>query len=116
MSITTLPPSTEAMPVALLEWRPVTKGALRGFARVRLGRALVIHDIPVLCSNGRVWVTLPGRPIINADGTVARGEKGKARYVPILEWADRRSADRFGDAVLAAIKAEHPDALAERAS
>src|SRR4051794_37067450 len=37
-----VPPRTEAMPVTLLEWKPITKGALRGFARVRLGRALVI--------------------------------------------------------------------------
>ena len=44
------------MPVVLLDWKPIIKGALRGFARVRLGRALVIHDIPVLSSNWRAWV------------------------------------------------------------
>jgi hypothetical protein len=106
-------PSFEAMPVALLDWKPITKGALRGFARVRLGCALVIHDIPVLCSNGRAWATLPSKPIIGADSTVARDEKGKTRYAPILEWADRAAADRFGAAVLAAIRAEHPNALAD---
>jgi hypothetical protein len=108
-----VPPNPEAMPVALLEWKPITKGAMCGFARVRLGRALVIHDIPVLCSNGRAWATLPGKPIIRADGTVVRDDKGKTRYAPILEWADRVAADRFGAAVLNAIRAEHPNALAD---
>ena len=108
-----VPPSPEAMPVALLDWKPITKGALRGFARVRLGRALVIHDIPVLCSNGRAWATLPGKPIIGADGTVVRDDKGKTRHAPILEWADRATADRFGAAVLAALRTEHPNALVD---
>jgi hypothetical protein len=113
MVTTTRPSNTEAMPIALLEWKAIIKGSLRGFARVRLGRALIIHDVPVLHSNGRAWATLPSKPIINADGTVARDEKGKARYAPILEWADRAAADRFGAAVLAAIRAEHPDAVAD---
>jgi hypothetical protein len=101
------------MPVALLAWKPITKGSLRGFARVRLGKALIIHDVPVLSSNGRAWVALPGKLVINVEGTVARDEKGKQRYIPILEWADRAAGDRFSAAVLAAIRAEHPDALAD---
>jgi hypothetical protein len=67
----------------------------------------------LLPSNGRAWATLPGKPIINADGTVARDEKGKVRYVSILEWADRAAADRFGAALLVAMRAEHPNALAD---
>jgi hypothetical protein len=113
MSTTTLPPSTEAMPVVLLAWKPVEKGALRGFAKLRLGRSLIICDVPVLHSNGRDWVGLPGKPIVGAEGTAARDEKGRQRYVAILEWADRAAADRFGTAVLAAIRAEHPNALAD---
>jgi hypothetical protein len=113
MSTTTVPSSTEAMPVVLLEWKPIAKGSLRGFAAVRLGRSLVIRDLAILHSNGRAWVGLPGKPIISADGTAARAEKGKQRYSAILEWTDRSAADRFGAAVLAAIRAEHPNALAD---
>jgi hypothetical protein len=115
MSTTTVPPSTEAMPVVLLDWKAIAKGALRGFAAVRLGRSLNIRDLAILHSNGRTWVGLPGKPIIGADGTVARDDKGKVRYVPILEWADRAASDRFGAAVLAAIRAEHPTALPDAA-
>jgi DNA-binding cell septation regulator SpoVG len=100
------------MPITLLEWKPRVKGALRGFAKVRLGRGLLIHEVPVLAGkNGRGWAALPGRPILNADGSAARDAEGKQRYAPIMEWADRATSDRFTAAVIAAILAEHPDAL-----
>jgi hypothetical protein len=113
MSTTTVQSSTEAMPVVLLEWKPIAKGSLRGFVAVRLGRSLVIRDLAILHSNGRAWVRLPSKPIISANGTAAPDEKGKQRYVPILEWSDRAAADRFGAAVLAAIRAQHPHALTD---
>ena len=79
MPTTTVPSGTEAMPVVLLEWKPIAKGSLRGFAAVRLGRSLVMRDLAILHSNGRAWVGLPGKPIIGADGTAARDEKSKQR-------------------------------------
>jgi hypothetical protein len=111
MSTTTVPSSTEAMPVVLLEWKAIARGALRGFAAVRLGRSLIIRDLAILYSNGRTWVGLPGKPIIGADSTAARDASGKQRYVPTLEWSDRAAADRSGSAVIAAIRAEYPNAL-----
>lgn len=70
MSTTTVPSSTEAMPVVLLEWKPIAKGSLRGFATVRLGRSLVIRDLAILHGNGRAWVGLPGKPIISASAAL----------------------------------------------
>ena len=40
----------ETLPVALMSWKSVRKGALLGFASVRIGRALIVHDCPVLAS------------------------------------------------------------------
>jgi hypothetical protein len=71
MSITTVPSSTETMPVVLLEGKPIAKGSLRDFAAVRLGRWLVIRDLGNRHSNGRAWVGLPGKPIIT-HGTARR--------------------------------------------
>lgn len=108
---------TGAMPVVLQDWKPVTKGTLRGFARVRLGKALVIVDVPVLASPGKVWVTLPGKPLIGSDGVMLRDARGKPRYAPILEWADRDRSARFSAGVIEAIKRDHgPAALDEAAS
>ena len=97
-----------AMPVALLEWKKVEKNSLRGFAKVRLGKALIVRDVMVHCANGKRWASLPSKPIVQADGTAKRGDNGKIQYVPILEWGDRETSDNFSEGVIAAIEAQYP--------
>jgi hypothetical protein len=99
------------LPVTLLAWRPLVKGALRGFATIQLGRSLKIIDVSVLCSNGKRWASLPSKPLIG-DGKVLLDDRGKQRYAPVMEWGDKQAADRFSVAVIAAVRAEHgPEAL-----
>ena len=107
--------SDQSMPVVLLGWKSLAKGSLRGFAKVRLGRALVIHDIPVLHSNGKVWASMPAKPLADRDGQPMRDNKGKQRFSPILEWSDRGASDRFSAAVVEAIIREHGAAAFEAA-
>jgi hypothetical protein len=103
--------SPAPMPVTLLSWRPITKNALRGFAVIKVGRSLKINDVSVLYSNGKLWVSLPSKPLI-ADGKALLDERGKQRYVPITECTDKQAAARFSEAVLAAIVAAHgPEAV-----
>ena len=83
------------MPILLLAWRPLIRGSLRGFATIQLGRSLKIIDVPLLCSNGKRWASLPSKPLIG-DGKALLDDRGKQRYAPILEWSDRQAADRFG--------------------
>jgi hypothetical protein len=94
------------MTVALLDWRPMIRGALRGSATVQLGRSLKITDVPVLCSNGKFWVLMPGKPLI-ADGKVFLDDRGRQRYVQVLGWTDKTTAERFSAAVIAAVRREH---------
>jgi hypothetical protein len=51
--------------------------------------------------------------MIDSTGAVLRDDAGKIRYQPILHWADRKTAGRFSDAVIAALLARHPDALVD---
>ena len=99
--------SDQPMPLSLLGWKPVAKGALLGFAKVRLGKALIVNDVPVLQSNGKFWASMPGKPVVDRDGQPMRDAKGKPRFSPILEWEDRAAQSRFSDAVVAAVQAEH---------
>ena len=102
--------SMPAMPVALLEWKKVEKNTLRGFAKIRVGKALIVRDVGLHCSNGKRWASLPSKPILNSDGTAKRGDNGKIAYAPILEWADRDTADSFSEGVIEAVEAAHPGA------
>ena len=96
------------MPVSLVEWKKLPRNSLRGFASVRLGASLIIKDITVHSSGGKRWAGLPGKPLIQADGTAKRGPNGKPVYVPMLEWVSKEAADRFSEAVISAVEREHP--------
>jgi hypothetical protein len=94
--------------VSLLSWKPVQRNSLRGFASVRLGRALKISDVAIHCSHGTRYVQLPSKPMIDtASGTILRNDKGKVRYVPLLEWLDKADAVKFAQAVIEAVEREH---------
>jgi hypothetical protein len=95
----------------LIEFRPLTKGALRGFASIHLPLGVTISDCPVLVSGGKAWVSLPSKPQLNGDGTPRRDANGKVLYVPILRWSERDLANRFSDTVVALVRERYPDAL-----
>lgn len=97
------------MPCALLEWKPLRKNSLLGFAKIQLG-ALTIRDVSVNTSNGRTWANLPSKPMIDRDGNAMRDDTGKIRYVPLLEWATKESGNRFSEAVIAAVEEQYPGA------
>ena len=99
-----------AMPVALLSWKSVTQNSLRGFAKVRIGKALIVNDVVVHCSHGRRWASMPSKPVVDKAGVALRDDKGKLRYVPIIEWGDRETADSFSEGVIQAVEREHPGA------
>src|SRR3954451_22847954 len=83
-------------------FKPLVKGALRGFATVKLPIGLVIADVPICSSHDRIWASLPAKPIVDAEGRHAE-PNGKRQYAAILRWADRPTADRWSDAVVALV-------------
>ena len=91
----------------LIEWRPMPRNGLRGFATVELPNGLTIADISVHVSHGKAWASLPARPQINSDGTARRGGDGKIIYSPILKWRSRELQDGFSAAVVQAVEAQH---------
>ena len=95
----------------LVNFRPLVKGALRGFATVQLPIGLTINDVPVLSSHGKVWASLPAKPQIDSEGRQKRDANGKPAYIAILQWRDRDLADRFSQAVVELVRAAHPEAF-----
>ena len=104
------------IPVTLLEWKPLIRNTLRGFAKVRVGRALIFNDVPVNISQGRRWASLPSKPLIDREGVALRDLSGKVRYSPIAEWADREMRDAFSEAVCTAVERDYPGAFAAEAA
>ena len=69
----------------LLNWRPLVKGALRGFATVELPIGLKLIDCPVLVGPNGAWAALPSKPVLDREGKHAK-PSGKAQYAAIVEW------------------------------
>lgn len=101
--------TTKPMPVTILDWRPMKRNSLLGFAKIQLG-ALKISDVTVNTNSGQIWAGLPARPMIDREGAVLRNDAGKTRYVPILEWDSKAAGDRFSESVVAALEAAFPGA------
>ena len=66
--------------VACIEWKP------RMFD-------VAIHVHP----NGAGWAALPAKPQIERNGVVIKRD-GKAQYVPVLAFTDRKTADALASA------------------
>lgn len=100
---------TKLMAVTILEWRPMKRNSLLGFASIQLG-ALKIKDVTVNTNSGRLWAGLPSKPMVDRDGNAMRNDQGKIRYVPLLEWDSKAAGDRFSASVVAALEVAHPGA------
>jgi hypothetical protein len=105
------PPAQRPRTIALLAWRPMVKGALRGFATVELPIGLKLLDCPVYVGKSGAFATLPSKPQIDKEGRQKTDANGKPLYVAILDWRSRELRDRFSNAVVEAIRQRHPGAL-----
>lgn len=101
-----------SMPTALLSWKAMPRNTLRGFADVRIGKSLILRDVTVHASHGRRWASPPSKPMIQ-DGRAMMDDRGKIKYSPVIEWADKDARDAFSEGVLEAIEREYPGATAE---
>jgi hypothetical protein len=99
------------MPIVLLDWRPVRKNSLRGYAKILLGRALMVDDVAVHVTNGRGWASLPSKPVIIGGVHAIDPKTGKPGWKPNLEWTSDTARYRFSDSVVRAVLESHPGAL-----
>jgi hypothetical protein len=96
----------------ILDWRPLKKNSLLGFAKVELPSGMVISDVTILTGERGPWASPPSKPMIDREGVAMKDDKGKLRYSPIIEFASREIRDRWSAAVIEAMRAAHPEALA----
>jgi hypothetical protein len=95
----------------ILDWRPLRRNSLLGFARVQLPSGLVINDCIILTGERGPWATPPSKPQISRDGNVIKDQNGKIRYTPVFEFTSREIRDRWSGAVIEALRTSHPEAF-----
>jgi hypothetical protein len=84
-------------------FRAVEKSTLRGFFTVTLASGLVLHECALHEKGLERWVSLPTKPILDADGRQRRDTTGKPRYAKVVEIPHKFRRDRFQGEALAAL-------------
>jgi hypothetical protein len=99
---------TERPKMILISFKRLAKGSLRGFANIEFPSGLRLADCPVFLGKNGAFAGLPTKPVIDREGRHAE-VGGKRQYSAILEWRDRDLSDRFSQALVALVRAAHPD-------
>jgi DNA-binding cell septation regulator SpoVG len=102
--------------IVIEDWKPMRRGALLGFARVRFPSGMIVHDVTILTGERGAWASPPSKPMVTRDGTAMKDAAGKIRYSPVIEFTDKPTRTRWSNAVLEAMRAAHPEAFASAGS
>jgi hypothetical protein len=81
--------------ITVAAWKPRTQNTLRGFFSATLPSGMVLHNLTLHEKGEARWVGLPSREWTN--------DQGLKQYAKLVEFSDRKTANRFRDAVLEAL-------------
>jgi len=100
------------MQVTVLDCRTTPRGGL--YVKLRLPSfGLILHDVRIRSPGGHLRVELPRRPVVDDSGQHKRGARdGDLLYVPAVSFDSRETGEAFTRAVLSAVRAAYPVALA----
>ena len=95
----------------IIEWRPLRRNSLLGFAKIELPSGMVISDVTILSGDRGPWASPPSKPMLDRDGVAMKDQRGKIRYSPLIEFTSKEIRDRWSAAVIVAMRAAHPEAF-----
>jgi hypothetical protein len=101
------------MTIQILDWRPMRRNSLLGFAKVQLPSGIIITDVTILGGDRGPWASPPSKPMVGTDGVTLKDDNGKTRYTPIIEFSSREIRNRWSSAVIDAMRAAHPEVFAD---
>jgi len=97
---------------AIIEaWKPMVRGSLRGFARVRFPSGLIFEDVSVHRNDGRAWASPAAKPMLDSKTlqVVRDPATDKVKYVQLISFATNEIRRNWSDQILAALDTQHPD-------
>ena len=98
--------------VVIDEYVDRRSNTLRGFARVILPSGMILHDVGIFVDGGRAWATPSSKAMLDKDGVALR-DGTKIKYSPVVTFTSKELRTKFSDAIIAALRIAHPDALAD---
>jgi hypothetical protein len=90
-------------PMIASNFRVVEKNTLLGFFTLAFPSGQVLHEYALDQKGTQRWISLPVKPVLDADGRQRRDANGKRRYTPVVEIPDKIKRERFQQEALAAV-------------
>jgi hypothetical protein len=103
--------AVERSRMRLVSWKPITKGSLCGCATVELSIGLKLIDCAVFIGTNGAWAAALAKPQLDKEGRQRIGVDWKPSYSPVVEWRSCDLNDRYSAAVVAMVRAAHPEAV-----
>ena len=75
----------------ILEWRPLRRNSLLGFAKIELQSGMVISDVTILSGDRGPWALPPSKPMLGRDGVAMKDQRGKIGIRPSSSSHRRKS-------------------------
>lgn len=100
------------MTCSIVEFRPLARKSLVGFATVRFASGLVLHGVGIHRAGTRIWASPPGAPRIR-DGVVIAGENGKPAYVPMVSFVSHGVRSSWSRQIIKAMQDARPELFAD---
>jgi hypothetical protein len=94
--------------IVISNWKPVQKNSLLGFFSAQMPSGMIMNEISVHSSNGKLWASPPSKPMVGRDGIALKDENGKVKYSPLIAFSDKSVRDKWSDAVVRALQAAVP--------
>jgi hypothetical protein len=98
-------------PPRILEWKPLQppRGSLLGFARIQFGSGLILNDIGLHASSGKVWASPPAKPWIRENMPVIDETTGKPKYLAIVDFTTHGVRRAWSEQIVRAMRSTHPE-------
>ena len=95
---------------------PLRSRSLLGFLDIELPSGMISLDWRLMMGKNGLWLAAPAQKQLDRDGQPRLDANGRPVSRALIEFRNRRIAERFNAAVLDALRREHPYALAGQAS
>jgi hypothetical protein len=109
-NITTAPNDATRVTVAIPRLTPYRAGQTLAFLLVTTASGILSHDW-LMIGREEPWITPPSELQVDKDGQSRSDTAGKKLYSPLIEFRDARTAARFKQQILEAIRRQRPEVL-----
>jgi hypothetical protein len=83
-----------------------------GFVDIQLPSGIILNGNKLMRGPaGEPWVAPAAVKQLDKNGEPVLDQRGKAKWQPVVDFASPKVRERFGEAVLTALRASHPEAF-----